>query len=92
MEEYEFKSHWSNMETSPANATRCLVTDGDVVITATYLQQDGKTSVWVFQGLETDKEKFNVVGWMPMPRPMKKPYVVLISKNEIPIDKNMGGD
>ena len=70
LNEYEFTGRWSDMKTPPPNATRCLVTDGDLVLIATYLNDDDK-SVWMYQGL-TAGETFNVIGWMELPRPMEK--------------------
>ena len=94
MEQYEFNGHWTNMDTPPSSGTRCLVTDGDLVIIATYLSQDN-SSVWMFQGLSSVKDKFDVIGWMPLPRPMEKPPQVisaLVEKNEVVItDKSIVG-
>ena len=78
MQEYEFVGHWTNKDTLPTNATRCLVTDGDLVIIATYLT-DGTKSTWMFHGLD-EKDKFNVIGWMELPRPMKKPEVEITNE------------
>jgi hypothetical protein len=88
MEEYEFRSHWSSMETLPTNATRCLVTDGDLVITATYLVDSFLQHVWIFSDVD-HKENFNIIGWMPLPRPMPKPAVVEDIVNEKPISKRV---
>ena len=82
-DEYEFIGHWSDMKTPPPTATRCLVTDGDLVLIATYLN-DGEETMWLFQGL-TAEETFNVIGWMELPRPMKKPIVI---QNEKAMDGN----
>lgn len=90
MDKYEFVGHWSDMDTPPTNATRCLVTDGDLVVIATYLS-DKETSAWMFQGLTDGGASFKVIGWMPMPRPMEKPIVEPVSKNEPIVDKNMVG-
>lgn len=80
---YEFISYWEGVETSPPNATRCLVTDGDLVVIATHLTDSDKTT-WMFQGLIDGGKGFNVIGWMPLPRPMKKP----IDKDETIVVNN----
>lgn len=84
MEKYEFIGHWTNasLETPP-NATRCLVTDGELIVIATYITDDTH-SVWLFQGL-AEKDKFDVSGWMDLPRPMKKPIAI---QNEKAMDGN----
>jgi len=84
MEKYEFIGHWTNasLETPP-NATRCLVTDGELIVIATYIA-DETHSLWMFQGLG-DTVEFNVIGWMELPRPMKKPIVI---QNEKAMDGN----
>ena len=90
MDKYEFIGHWSDMETPPANATRCLVTDGDIIVIATYVSDNGKNAAWMFQGLN-EGANFRVIGWMPLPRPMEKPFVESVSKNEKPTDTSMVG-
>ncbi len=70
--EYTYKEHWRRMDDPPSSGTRCLVTDGDVIIIATYLSDTEKT-VWIFAGIEEkDSKSFDVQGWMPLPRPVKK--------------------
>jgi len=63
------------MDTPPPSGTRCLVTDGDVVVIATYISdsQDSR-KLWLFCGSVTEKEvgSFEVQGWMPLPRPIPK--------------------
>lgn len=91
MEEYEFQAVWQPFPiTGPPNATRCLVTDGDLVVIATYIS-DTENSTWMFQGLTDDEASFKVVGWMPLPRPMEKPIVEPVSKNAPIVDKDMVG-
>lgn len=74
MEEYEFTSKWIR-DNNPPTATRCLVTDGELVLIATYVT-DNTHSHWVFSGLD-DSQKFDVIGWMELPKPIKRaiPYV-----------------
>lgn len=73
---YEFIGHWQDADkVLPLNATRCLVTDGELIIIATYIADSPESSHWMFQGL-TDGKEFNVIGWMDLPRPMKKPVVI----------------
>jgi hypothetical protein len=88
MEEYEFKSYWSSMETPPGNATRCLVTDGELVVIATYINDCEKNSAWIFQGLTDGGTTFQVIAWMNLPRPIQKPVLVEeVVVNEKPISK-----
>lgn len=90
MDKYEFIGRWSDMATPPANATRCLVTDGDLVVIATYIS-DTENSTWMLQGLTDGGASFKVIGWMPIPRPMEKPIVEPVSKNETPTDTTLVG-
>jgi hypothetical protein len=90
MDKYEFIGHWTDTDTPPTSATRCLVTDGDLVVIATYVSNNGKNSMWMFQGLN-EGAQFHVIGWMPLPRPIEKPVVEPVSKDEIPKDTNMVG-
>lgn len=82
MDEYDIKANWVRPTTTlPASGTRCIVTDGDVIVIATYVAQDGQ-SVWIFSGLnENDSSKFAVQGWMTLPKPIKK-IVSYESKDE----------
>ena len=75
MEEYIFSSKWNRIENPPTSATRCLVTDGEIVIQATYIIDGPDKCVWIFPDI-THSENFNIIGWMELPKPMKKsiPY------------------
>jgi len=86
MDEYIFTQSWKPISTPPYNATRCLVTDGDIVIIATYVQNND-SAMWMFQGLSAGTP-FDIIGWMELPKPIKKPakYVELSSEK----DKGMG--
>lgn len=67
-----FKASWSRMSTPPLSGKRYMVTDGDVVVIATYLVRDNE-NIWIFSGLnEIESKEFNVQGWMPLPTPIKK--------------------
>ncbi len=88
MDEYIFTQSWIPISTPPLNATRCLVTDGDLVIIATYLCRDDLESpVWMFQGLSAGTP-VDVIGWMDLPKPMRKPakYVELSSEKNKRVD------
>jgi hypothetical protein len=80
-DEYVFNESWIPISTTPPNATRCLVTDGDLVIIATYLQSE-ESFMWMFSELEKGTS-FNVIGWMPLPRPMKKFMEVIGGKESL---------
>ena len=74
-EKEEFTAHWSHMDTSPpSSGTRCLVSDGDVVVIATYLtDNETKEVMWIFNGLnEGERHAFDVQGWMPLPPPIRR--------------------
>lgn len=80
--EYEFRGIWLRMTNPPPSGTRCLVTDGDVIVIGTYLSdKDSGQSLWLFNGAIPDKtpDTFNVQGWMLLPKPIKK----VISYEEI---------
>lgn len=73
MEEFDFQSNWLRMVTPPVSGTRCLVTDGDVIVIATYLVEADNNHVWIFSGLtEEDSKTFSVQAWMTLPNPAKK--------------------
>jgi hypothetical protein len=55
----------------PANGTKCLVTDGNVVVTATYILEQDNSSIWILEGIN-DAKKFDVQAWMPLPKPVAK--------------------
>lgn len=83
MEEYEFQAVWQPFPiTGPPNATRCLVTDGDLVITATYLVDSSLQHVWIFSDVD-HKENFKIIGWMPLPRPMPKPVEDIVNEKTV---------
>lgn len=87
--DYEFSGTWQPYpQTGPTNATRCLVTDGDIVVIATYLNEG---PAWVFQGLTDNGASFKVIGWMPLPRPMPKPVSEEPKKDEKITDTSMVG-
>lgn len=70
--EESFQAHWSRMSTPPVSGQRYMVTDGDVIVLATYIE-DNKGNMWIFSGLnESDSKTFDVQGWMPLPKPIKK--------------------
>ena len=74
MEEFDVQSNWVPITTPPLSGARYIVTDGDVIVIATYLSDIDGTSAWIFSGLtETDAKKFNVLAWMSLPRQFKKP-------------------
>jgi len=74
MNESEYMAVWSRMDTPPVPGTRCLVTDGEVVVIATYLTDNQtKEVVWVFSEInESNHSSFDVYAWMPLPRPLPK--------------------
>ena len=57
------------MDQTPSNGSRCIVTDGENVTIATYIN-DGSKAHWMF--CEVIAGLFNVIGWMPSPIPMRK--------------------
>ena len=70
MSEPEFTATWSRMTTPPISGTRCLITDGEVVVIATYLK-DAVTgeAIWLFERLnESEYKPFDVQGWTYLPR------------------------
>ena len=74
-EEYKFESGWIFSSHLPASGTRCIVTDGELVVFATYACHHGESGTWVIPEIHSS-ESFRVIGWMPSPKPMKKavPY------------------
>jgi len=80
MNEYDFKADWLEMTVIPPNSgERCLVTDGDIVVIATYLT-DNKGSIWIFSELnETKTKPFNVKVWMKLPIPRKS--IIISNEN-----------
>lgn len=92
MNESEFTAHWSRMTTPPPSGTRCLVSDGDVVVIATYLTDNQtKEVMWMFNGLnEAERQVFDVQGWMPLPKPIQK--IIPEPPKEIVIEKSCNED
>ena len=78
--EYDIQTNWIRPTTTlPPSGTRCIVTDGDVVVIATYISENNENCIWMLTGLtETDSKAFVVQGWMPLPKPIKK----LVKANE----------
>jgi len=69
----EFKSTWTRPSVlTPPTGTRCLVTDGDVIVIGTYISESPDKCIWILSGLtETDSSTFDIQGWMPLPKPIK---------------------
>ena len=63
-EEYEFIGRWIGTSELPTAGNRVLVTDGTVVIFGTYIENG-----WLFEGIHNNVP-FNVIYWMPAPRPI----------------------
>jgi len=72
--EFDIQSNWIRPTTTlPPTGTRCIVTDGDVVVIATYISENSENCIWMLTGLnESDSKAFVVQGWMPLPRQIKK--------------------
>ena len=76
--DYEFQAQWMPVQGNlPSTGTRCIVTDGDTIVVGTYAGP-----VWILDGIGKDN-KYEVIGWMPAPRPMKKivPHEENLEKN-----------
>lgn len=73
MDESEIQEKWIRLTSAlPTSGNRCLVTDGDVIVIATYISESNN-SIWMFSGLnESDSKNFDVQGWMNLPKPPKK--------------------
>lgn len=70
--EFEFQANWSRMSEPPPSGKRYLVTDGHIIVIGTYIQ-DAMGCTWIFSGLTGDDvDNFDVQGWMPQPKPIKK--------------------
>lgn len=83
MDDYEFQSHWTPIAVGfPARGSRCIATDGDTIVIGTYVD-DG---VWVLDGIGQGCDEYNVIGWMPVPKPIKK--TVPFNNNEDNVAKN----
>ena len=72
MEEYEFTGRWIGLSNPPLSGNRVLVTDGEIVIFGTFV---GNT--WMFEGIHSNVS-FDIVYWMPAPKPIEKPKIDLI--------------
>jgi hypothetical protein len=74
MNDTDFTAVWTRMDSPPPSGTRCLITDGDVVVIATYLtDNETKKVMWICNELCGGQQKMsNVQGWMPLPRPIPK--------------------
>ena len=73
-EELVFTAQWSYMDTPPPSGTRCMVSDGDIIVIATYLtDNETKEIMWICNELCGGQHKMsNVRGWMPLPPPIPK--------------------
>jgi len=73
--DFDFQANWSDMTMPPSSATRYIVTDGDVIVIATYLTESNG-NIWIFSGLtESDSKTFKVQSWMELPKPKPKKFV-----------------
>lgn len=64
------ENSWILIESGfPPSGTRCLVTDGYIVIIATYLMEEGG-NVWIFSGLDESSgcKIFKVKAWTNLPK------------------------
>lgn len=74
-EEYQFTGVWQPYPaTGPSTGTRCLITDGDLVMFGTYIADGTGNTIWLIPEFNSD-HPFNVIGWMDTPKPMKKRVV-----------------
>lgn len=75
MNDYEFTAIWQPYPaTGPSPGTRCLITDGDLVMLGTYVTSGEGESIWLIPEFNSD-QPFDVIGWMDTPKPMKKRIV-----------------
>ncbi len=82
MEEYEYTARWTHISSPPQSGARCIVTDGDTIVTGTYAGEG-----WILDGIGiADDAKYHVLGWMPAPKPMKK-IVSLEETTTKPVEK-----
>jgi hypothetical protein len=74
MEDFDIQTNWIRpSDHFPTSNTRCIVTDGDVILIATYISDTGGHNIWIFSGLnDNDSNTFQVQGWMPLPKAIKK--------------------
>ena len=75
----------------PNSGERCLVTDGDVVVIATYIIDSDNRKFWIFSSNAGEREDktFNVQAWDYLPKPPEK--LVKVS-NETTVAKNKATD
>lgn len=88
MEEYDIQTNWTRpAESMPPSGTRCIVTDGDVIVIGTHIKETDGNSIWILSGItESDSKSFRVQGWMPLPRQIKK----IVKTNETPVEQDKG--
>lgn len=80
--DFDFQANWSDMTTPPLSAARYIVTDGDVIVIATYLTESDGNNIWIFSGLtESDSKTFKVQSWMELPKPKHKKIVPTTTVN-----------
>lgn len=62
-------SEWFDVnETTPASGLRYLVTDGHIILIATYIVEPNGKNIWIFSGLDdSSANTFVVHAWMPLP-------------------------
>lgn len=67
MDNFDFQANWET-DDKPLSGTRCLVSDGNIVIIAIYVSEHDGDNNWVFSGLdEAGVKSFVVKGWMKLP-------------------------
>jgi len=70
----------------PSSGQRCLVTDGDTAVIATYISETDNSNIWIFSGLsEADSKSFKILYWQPIPSLPKK--IVAYEENIITVSK-----
>jgi len=70
----------------PSSGVRCLVTDGNVIVFATYLLNAGEPT-WLFSGLTDPNDKtFEVQAWTHLPKLPKTiiSYEVILDEDKKP--------
>ena len=76
---------------TPISGERCLVTDGDIVVIATYILESNNSNIWIFNGLtDVDSKTFIVKYWQSLPKLPKKiiPYEETTPTEEIKTNNN----
>jgi hypothetical protein len=86
--EYDIQTNWIRPSVElPSSGTRCLVTDGDVIVIATFVSQNTEHNVWLFTGLnEADSKNFDIQGWMQLPKPIK----IIVHANQEKVNPTNG--